>query len=249
MTARAISAPLSALPAAQGEQAGHRDVVVLLFGALLLLALERTPVDLFLARLAGGQDGFPGQHAFWLEQVLHRGARAAGWVAALALMLVAARPFGTFRQLDRARRWQIALTPIACALAISILKQRSGASCPWDLAEFGGQARLIGHWAAFASGDGGPGRCFPAGHAVTGFGFIGGWYAWRGRDARIARRWLHGSLAIGLLLGFAQQWRGAHYLSHTLWSAWCCVATGSAIDALRRGGRRRLARTMRRAPR
>ena len=39
------------------------------------------------------------------------------------------------------------------------------------------------------------------------------------------------ALPAGLLLGWAQQLRGAHYLSHTLWSAWICWATGWAVEA------------------
>jgi membrane-associated PAP2 superfamily phosphatase len=52
----------------------------------------------------------------------------------------------------------------------------------------------------------------------------------------VARRWLIAALAAGLLLGLVQQLRGAHYLSHTLWTAWICWAVGFAIDAfLHRG--------------
>ena len=34
----------------------------------------------------------------------------------------------------------------------------------------------------------------------------------------------------GLLLGLAQQVRGAHYMSHTLWTAWFCWATAAGLD-------------------
>ena len=33
----------------------------------------------------------------------------------------------------------------------------------------------------------------------------------------------------GLLLGLGQQWRGAHFMSHTLWSAWICWMVGLAM--------------------
>jgi membrane-associated PAP2 superfamily phosphatase len=34
----------------------------------------------------------------------------------------------------------------------------------------------------------------------------------------------------GLLLGLAQQVRGAHYMSHTFWTAWFCWATAACLD-------------------
>ncbi len=79
--------------------------------------------------------------------------------------------------------------------------------------------------------DGGPGGCFPAGHASAAFAYAGGWFAWRRAAPALARRWLFGALAAGLLLGVAQQMRGAHYMSHTLWTAWICWTAGFAIDA------------------
>jgi len=39
------------------------------------------------------------------------------------------------------------------------------------------------------------------------------------------------------VLGLAQQWRGAHYMSHTLWTAWVCWVTGLAVDAAFHRGR------------
>ncbi|MGO4610743.1 hypothetical protein AB4142_30890, partial [Variovorax sp. 2RAF20] len=47
---------------------------------------------------------------------------------------------------------------------------------------------------------------------------------------RAAVLWLCASLAAGLALGLSQQLRGAHYMSHTLWTAWICWVAGFAID-------------------
>ena len=47
---------------------------------------------------------------------------------------------------------------------IPLLKARSLTSCPWDLIEFGGKAQYVSHWLRGVT-DGGPGRCFPSGHA------------------------------------------------------------------------------------
>ena len=39
-------------------------------------------------------------------------------------------------------------------------------------------------------------------------------------------------LALGALFGAAQVMRGAHYVSHVLWSAWICWTLSVAADAL-----------------
>jgi hypothetical protein len=94
-------------------------------------------------------------------------------------------------------RW-LAVT-LLCVLAVPALKQFSHTSCPWDLAEFGGVARYVGHWQAGLL-DGGPGRCFPSGHATAAFAFFGGWFVLRDHQPRAARLWLAGVLLAGLVL-------------------------------------------------
>ena len=80
--------------------------------------------------------------------------------------------------------------------------------------------------------DGGSGRCFPAGHASAGFGFVAGYFAFARDAPRVARAWLVAALLAGLIFGLAQQVRGAHFMSHTLWTAWLCWCVGLAADRL-----------------
>lgn len=122
----------------------------------------------------------------------------------------------------------MAVTGLASAAAVAWLKSASTTSCPWDLAEFGGLAHYVPHWDWWAQ-DGGSGHCFPAGHASSGFAFIGAWFAFRPCPPA-ARRWACGALAAGLVLGLAQQVRGAHFMSHTLWSGWVCWVVAWVID-------------------
>src|SRR5204862_495407 len=78
----------------------------------------------------------------------------------------------------------------------------------------------VPHWST--TSDGGPGHCFPDGHASSGFAFLGGFFAFRRETPRLARCWLAAAMAAGLVLGIGQQLRGAHFMSHTLWSGWLC---------------------------
>lgn len=196
----------------------------------LVLAWDASGWDLPLARLAGSAQGFPWRDQWLLAAVLHDGARRIAWGLALALCLGVWWPFGPLTRLSQGARLQLAVTTLLAALAVSVLKMGSRTSCPWDLIDFGGLARHASHWTLRP--DGGAGRCFPAGHAASGFSFAGGYFAFRDVDARTARLWLAGAAVGGLVLGLAQQWRGAHFMSHTLWSAAVCWTVACAVQAL-----------------
>lgn len=196
-----------------------------------LLLWDASSLDLTLARVMGGDEFFPLRDNFLLTRVLHDGARRLAWAAATLLSVAVWWPVGPLRRLDVQTRAQIAVTGLLAPLTVSALKWFSVTSCPWDLSIFGGVARYFSHWSAIA--DGGSGHCFPAGHASAGFGFIGGYFAFRGAAPNISRAWLHGSLAAGSVLGIAQQVRGAHFMSHTLWTAFICWCVAYALDLAR----------------
>ena len=65
-----------------------------------------------------------------------------------------------------------------------------------------------------------PGRCFPSGHASGGFALLAFHFALRDTDARASRFWLVAALALGTMMGWSQMMRGAHFMSHVVWSAW-----------------------------
>ncbi|MEY4564968.1 MAG: hypothetical protein RLZZ618_4245 [Pseudomonadota bacterium] len=125
---------------------------------------------------------------------------------------------------------QLAVTTLLASLAVAALKSISTSSSPWDLQAFGGVAQHVSHW-RWGVLDGGSGHCFPAGHASTGFAFIGGFFVFRG-SPQVSRRWLACALIAGLLFGLGQQVRGAHFMSHTLWSGWGCFSVAWATGHL-----------------
>lgn len=196
----------------------------------LLLAWDASGLDLRLAQLAGSPLGFPLRDHWLLAGPLHQGARHLAWALALALCAAVWWPVAGLAGLPASRRLQLAVTTVAAALSVSLLKAFSVTSCPWDLQPFGGAASYLSHWSAAA--DGGAGHCFPAGHASSGFAFLGGFFAWRPTRPRVAYAWLAASAGAGLLLGLVQQLRGAHFMSHTLWTGWVCWCVALAIDAM-----------------
>lgn len=199
-----------------------------LLGLLAVLAWDRSGLDLPVAHLAADARGFALKDHWLLSGILHQGAQRIGWLCVGVLVLAVAWPWGPLRSMPRGRRLQWSATALAAVALVAILKAGSTSSCPWDLQDFGGVARYASHWSRLA--DGGPGRCFPAGHATTGFAFVGGYFALRGSNPASARWALGVSLAAGAVLGLAQQWRGAHFTSHTLWSAWLCWTVAWVLD-------------------
>ncbi len=198
----------------------------------VLLAWDATGLDMVLARWVGGPDGFVLRNHWLLTRVLHDAVKALAWAFTLLLCLGVAWPRGPLKALPFARRLQLPVMALLASAAISVLKGASATSCPWDMAEFGGLAQHLSHWSGWWVSDGGRGHCFPAGHAASGFAFVGGYFALRLQLPRLARVWLVVALATGFALGVAQQLRGAHFMSHTLWTAWICWTLGWLADPL-----------------
>jgi membrane-associated PAP2 superfamily phosphatase len=210
----------------------------------LLLLWDLGGLDLWLMREMASPAGFAWRDHWFTTRILHEGGRGIGWLIMGLLVVQLWWPLPFSRGLTIAeRRWWLA-TCLLCLAVIPILKNASLTSCPWSLAEFGGQARYVSHWQLGVS-DGGGGHCFPSGHASAAFAFLAGYFALRERHPVAARRWLLGILGLGFVLGLGQTLRGAHYPSHTLWTGWICLALTIAsrhswqwLHRNRRGGPR-----------
>jgi membrane-associated PAP2 superfamily phosphatase len=204
---------------ARARAASRRDAWIALGALLALILWEASGLDLALTRWVATPEGFAWRDSRLASHLLHDGGRALGWVLLALLSWDAARPFAAGP--SRAERVRGIGVVVAGLLLVPMLKRFSATSCPWDLAEFGGRAAYVPHWLIGLT-DGGPGHCFPSGHAVAAFAFFGVYFVWRHHRPRLA----HAALLVVLVLGFAFGWaqwvRGAHFVSHTLWSAWLC---------------------------
>ncbi|QDQ28712.1 phosphatase PAP2 family protein [Chitinimonas arctica] len=214
---------MSALPKRAWES-------MLLLAVALCLVFSLTALDY---RLADGYyqsgQGFAGRGNWWLDTFSHVWLkRAAITVLALAWLRVLAGRLSP-RWRPGSRRWLAAALAMTTAPAlVATLKPLSGVQCPWDLQRYGGAALDHIYWFSGQLGVA-RGGCFPAGHATSGFGLFGLALLWLGRDRKVA--WIVGLsvFAYGAALGWGQQMRGAHFLSHTLWSAWVCWAVCLAV--------------------
>jgi len=210
----------------------QQDLRVIVCGLVLLLAWDASGADLALTRLFGTASGFAWRNHWLFERVLHDGA---AWCMRAVFVLLAINivsPLPLIGAMPRSLRLRWWLVSLGCALLIALLKRQSLISCPWSLAEFGGSAWHIAHGSLAAwwgAGDGGPGRCFPAGHASNAFALITGWFALREVSPRVARAWLAGACALGAVFAFTQLVRGAHFASHSLWTAWICWSASALV--------------------
>lgn len=176
--------------------------------------------DFWLAdRLYAWQGGhWSLQNAFLTEHVIHRFGRdasTAAWIGVFALWLFArGRP--ALAHWRRPLAYLLLSTLIAIVLA-SGLKSLTNMDCPWDLSRYGGDRAFFGLFdarpAAIARG-----VCFPAGHASAGYAWVALYFFFLMLRPRLRWAGLATGLGTGLLFGFAQQLRGAHFLSHDVWT-------------------------------
>lgn len=184
--------------------------------------------DLWLAdHVYAWEGGRWALQSYWLSaDVLHTGGRWAStlaWLAVLVAWLATLlhTPWSAWRK----PLGYLVLAVLLSTGLVSALKSFSHMDCPWDLTRYGGTRAYHGLLQMRADT---PGRCFPAGHASAGYA----WLALFFFSARVKPTWRGRALAVGiglgLLFGIDQQLRGAHFLSHDLFTAMICwsVALG-----------------------
>lgn len=197
----------------------RRWLLLPLLAMLLLLCIDPTPLDFSLAaRWYIPGTGFVGRQYGWLESLLHVGARQM--VAGFYLLLALA--FALTWRVNWLCAWRRTLGYLLLAIGVSAaivppLKAATDIQCPRDLTQFGGDQGYAPLLASHPA-DNKPGRCWPGGHASTGFSLFALFFALRDRRPRVARAVLAGVLLFGATLSLGRMLQGAHFLSHNLWT-------------------------------
>lgn len=193
----------------------------LLFVVTIAL-LEWFQVDIalgkFLFHLEGGVGSWPLRGAWLTETVIHRGGR--DFVILLGLSIIGLLVASTKK--DKLRTFRRGLTFIFLSVLSSVLLVRFGKSitgidCPWNLKMFGGSTDYYSLFSEIGMSNS-PGQCFPAGHSSSGYAWVALYFF----SLAYAKeyRWigLLFGLGLGIIFGIAQQLRGAHFISHDVWS-------------------------------
>lgn len=229
--ALSVAMPGSAAAArASRDKLLWRGALVLAASALLIVLLAQfTDIDLALADL--GYDAvahrFPARDQWFAAVALHAWIKlplVAAGAALIAAALLGRTGRGPRPSAERLRRLRAsAALALLIPLSISVLKRLSSTHCPWSLDRYGGHTPYVRLLDALPPGID-AGGCFPAGHASSALWLAGLCIWWWPRRPRIAALVFVLGLAAGFALGAVQQWRGAHFLSHTLASMWITAA-------------------------
>lgn len=167
------------------------------------------------------QPGFPLKNNWFIETVMHQWLKYI--VIAISLIFVGLFLLGFIKknpswikQNQRAFIWTFVSMVVSTAM-ISILKHMSNHSCPWDLTLYGGHQPHLALFQALPLGAK-AGHCFPGGHASAGFSLMAIYFGFRLTKPMLAKTALWIGVAAGLVMGWGQMMRGAHFMSHNLWT-------------------------------
>lgn len=191
---------------------------------LVVSLIELSSLDLrfseALYELQGGAWAY--KESWLLEDVLHSGGRTLSGLVGLVLLLGIVASFFVSPLRER-RRSLVYLFVVALtgSLVVSVLKQYTHVDCPWDLTQFGGDLDYLGLFESKSSRVE-YGQCFPAGHASAAYCWFGLVFLAMRYRPRLLPYAIAAVVLIGLVFGLTQQIRGAHFLSHDIWTAWIC---------------------------
>lgn len=219
-------------------------VLPVLMALLLAFVYPASGVDAWLTAMFYDAHHltFPLRSDWFLERIMHQGLKdlmvlislvtLALWLLGLRVFISAANylrlSLGFKLESHPKANWLIIyhrqflwvfIAMLISTSAISILKHSSEHACPWDLLLYGGSKALIPLFGQLPLGVA-AGHCFPGGHASGGFALMAFYFAFRDTVPKLAKAGLVVAIFFGSAMGWAQMMRGAHFMSHSLWTAW-----------------------------
>ncbi|WP_170272601.1 phosphatase PAP2 family protein [Litorivicinus lipolyticus] len=183
------------------------------------VAIEWAQADLWLAdRIFEVQGGRWVLREHWLlEDLLHSAGRTLSALCALVVLLVAG--YRGWRYSFKAALPEAVLfaSLITSTALVSALKRVTQVGCPWDYQRYGGSHSYHPIFSPRAATDLAL-NCFPGGHASAGYAWVALYAYALYRQPRWAMAGLGVGLGMGIIFDVTQQLRGAHFISHGLWS-------------------------------
>lgn len=161
---------------------------------------------------------------WWLVHIGHDVLKEIVWLIAFGHVYILLASY--WQEKWRAYRSLCAYVLIAMVTSTSLvglLKSQSEHACPWNIVEIHHQTVM---WSKHIVG---LGKCFPGGHASAGFALIALYFAYRKSYPKAARFLLVFGLIFGAAMSIVQMVRGAHFLSHNLWTLWWTWAVDIVI--------------------
>lgn len=186
--------------------------------AITIGDVDRTIAD-YLYAIQGSN--WTWKHSWLTERIFHRGGRALSLTLAGAMAVILI--YSCFYKSLAAHRKPLLFLLLATAgsnLLVVFFKTSLAVSCPWEFSRYGGHLAYnsVIEQLFIRNGEG----CFPAGHACAGYAWISFYFF----GLYYRSKWRLAGLAIplmtGVLLGAVQQIRGAHFISHDVWTLAIC---------------------------
>lgn len=192
--------------------------------AVAVVAIESFALDWRIARAVYDWQGYRWllKHWFVTETLIHRVGRSAS----IAAWLGVAVAWAVAMRRDAYAAWRaplgyLALSVLLTTLAVSWVKSWSNMDCPWDIDGLGGVRPYLSLFEARSTSL--PhASCFPAGHASGGYAWMALYFFFAMTKPQWRRHGLAVGAIVGLVFGLGQQLRGAHFLSHDVWTAAIC---------------------------
>jgi membrane-associated PAP2 superfamily phosphatase len=203
------------------------------------LIMEYSPLDrwLMLPFYDAEHGYFPLRNNWFFSEFLH--VFGKWFMLLIASAAAVAGIAGWWVKRLRPWRWSLLYVALCAGLTsgiVALLKAVTNRYSPWSISDFGGPVP----YTPLFSGTPEPfhaGRSFPAGHVSGILAWVSLWFVARSLRDDKPNRWLFPVIMGGLLFGWTQHVRGAHFPSHNLWTlavAWS-VATGLAAWFARLG--------------
>ncbi|HFC30402.1 MAG TPA: phosphatase PAP2 family protein [Oceanospirillales bacterium] len=114
---------------------------------------------------------------------------------------------------------------------VSSLKHLLQVDCPWDLLQYGGNKpffQVFQYGKQYLPSS----HCFPSGHASTAFTWFSLYFYSSIYYPKQRLKVLAAILILGFTFGLGQQFRGAHFISHDIWSMLVCLSVNIVIYKL-----------------
>ena len=212
-------------------------IILLVAAGVFVIIGQVTDLDLLLADMFFDpvRHVFPLDHTWFARKFMHDGVKKVlVWSAYFLFAVILFDSIRPVRQISPLRRIQIRLLGLVAVLEpllIHTLKKNSALHCPWGVDRYGGDAPFLRLFDSIPAGWS-YGHCFPAGHASGGMWLSALAVLCLPHAPKKALAVFAGGLGIGLAMGWVQQMRGQHFLTHTLWTAWLSSVLFVAILAL-----------------
>ena len=173
--------------------------IPLVFFALLALGIELGGIDVRLAdKLYAWEGGTWALKNAWITSVIiHNVGKHLSLLIALVILLAFISTYFTqrFRQYRRELLYLL-LAAGGGSMLISILKDITHVSCPWDFSRYGGDTEYVTVFAQLLQRNGD--NCFPADHASGGYA----WLAFYFLGVHLNSKWRWAGLGFACGAGF-----------------------------------------------